>query len=119
MYNARDMYYMASAMALKKGPIIVPVNGKMTAVYALNRKEIENLFEENHFALRRSTWRNHLEDWDRYGALVPKEAFKKEILSNWYVIFTTIGKDDLTALHMFAEKNDVWYLPEFSGGMVA
>ena len=117
MYTSKDMYHIASAMAVKQGPTVLNVGGRMTAAYALSRQQIEDLYEDNHYSLMRSTWRRSVNNWERYGALVPKEVMKPEHTGTWSVIFTAITKDDLLALRMFAENQDSYYLPEVAGGI--
>lgn len=119
MYSPKDMYRLALAKALKNGPGIIPVNGERIACYYLNRKDTEDLFEDNHFKLTRCTWRDDLEEWPRYGAVVPKEALNPEFRMNWFIIFKNIDKDCHLTIRMMAEDSSCGYYPKNPEGVGA
>lgn len=119
MYNAKDMYKIALAQAIDNGPVAIPLNGQRTACYALDRDQVETLFEDNHYNLDRSTWRTALGRWIRYGAIVPKIALDKECRTNWFVVFNLLSKDDHLKIRMLAETENCLYYPALAEGAKA
>lgn len=114
MKTPKDMYWEGLKEALEKGPRkIVSKEGPM-AVYALNRIELDGLFEDNHFVTQRQTWLKYISAWPKYGAVVPKDILTST--DNWSVIFSYIDKDHWNSLRAFADKNDYGYYPELPEG---
>lgn len=119
MYNAKDMYWIAQAVAIEKGPSAIIVDGKQYASYNLSRTQVEDLFEDNHYNLDRISWRNAIKNWKRYGAVVPKVALDPTYHGDWYILFDNIDKKNHVALRMFAEKEGCFYYPELAEGVKA
>ena len=107
------MYWIAQAVAIQKGPTTIIFAGKKYAAYALSRREVEAIFEDNHYNLSRSTWRRAMKDWQRYGALISERAFDKTYFGDWTVMFDNIDKKNFDVLdHYYTEFKESQSLSE-------
>lgn len=88
------------------------------AGFILDRHELEELFEENHYQLRRRTWRDAICDWQRMDVLVPvKQVQDKNCTSNWKIMFGHVSKEDHVRIYMVADKNDCRMYPAHPEGV--
>ena len=112
------MYLLAEALAAKKGPRVLQSGEKKIVAYYLTRDELAELFMENHYNLRRSTWRNCIQDWIWWNAYVPVEVKNPE-KTRWSVLFGLLDKEQFGKLLKLAEDNDCTYYPKQPEGAVA
>ena len=121
MLTGDDIYRLAVAKAIKKGPTMKIIGGYMTAGYMLNRSELRELFKGNHYALRRSTWKDHISDWaEDYNAIVPpRKVLDDDNIKDWAVVFGLIDIENHKRLRMYAEDNDCVLYPLVAEGASA
>lgn len=116
-YGPKDMYWIAHAIALEKGPRVIIFGGKQYAAFALERAEVEEIFEDNHYKLKRRTWRDALAEWPRYGAEVSKKAFDSNYKGNWYVMFHNIDKSHFADLQLKSNNEGCYHYPQLAEGV--
>lgn len=108
MYSTKQMHEIAQAIAIEKGPRLIRSNSEKLAIYGLTKKELLQIFIDNNFSPRRSSWINIIKDWGTdyfYGDLIASNFFLENAWGA-YVIFVNLSKDELITLRMFAENND-------------
>ena len=112
VYSVKQMYDVALADVIKKGPRIVHIDDKDMAAYALGRKELLQLFVEKDYQPKRSTWLTCIEQWrDLFDVIVPKGISTNKTEQSFIVIFSNVGEQNLLYLRMFAEDNNIGYYP--------
>jgi len=104
---------------MSKGPRTLIWDGKQTAAFTLNRREVEELFEENFYNLNRSTWRTAMKRWVEYGVLINEVAFDQTYMGNWSIIFTNIDRENFKWLQMYSNDHECFYLPDMAEGASA
>lgn len=119
MNTEYDMYKLAIAKAIKAGPRTAIIDGVQLSGYMLEKQEVIDLFKENHYAIRRSTWKDHVKGWTDYDVKVPKKSVDNDSVPTWWIVFGWIDKANHKKLRMFAEDNDTDFYPQLAEGLKA